>query len=102
MDPIQQFQQEVLHNIDALAKANDLHRQSLEWLRNGLQYRYSYNFSWLGRPIIQYPQDMVAIQELIWRGKTGFFIETRIAHSSSSIMTASLPALLYSCDTGPA
>ena len=98
MDPVQQFQQEMLRNIDALAKAGDLHRQSLEWLRNGLEYRYSYNFSWLGRPIIQYPQDMVAIQELIWQVKPDFIIETGIAHGGSVIMTASMLALLDYCD----
>src|SRR6266704_3237128 len=97
MDPVQQFQQEMLRNIDALAKAGDLHRQSLEWLRNGLEYRYSYNFSWLGRPIIQYPQDMVAIQELIWQVKPDFIIETGIAHGGSVIMTASMLALLDYC-----
>ena len=98
MDPVQQFQQEMLRNIDALAKAGDLHRQSLEWLRNGLEYRYSYNFSWLGRPIIQYPQDIVAIQELIWQVKPDFIIETGIAHGGSVIMTASMLALLDYCD----
>ena len=56
--------------------------------------KYSYNFSWLGRPIIQYPQDMVAMQELIWRVKPDLVIETGIAHGGSLILSASLLALL--------
>ena len=56
--------------------------------------RYSYNFSWLGRPIIQYPQDIVAMQELIWRVKPDLIIETGIAHGGSLILSASMLALL--------
>jgi cephalosporin hydroxylase len=56
--------------------------------------KYSYNFSWLGRPIIQYPQDMVAIQELIWQVKPDLIIETGIAHGGSLIMSASILSLL--------
>jgi cephalosporin hydroxylase len=56
--------------------------------------RYSYNFSWLGRPIIQYPQDVVAMQELIWRVKPDLIIETGIAHGGSLILNASMLALL--------
>lgn len=60
--------------------------------------KYSYNFSALGRPIIQYPQDMVAMQELIWEIKPDLIIETGIAHGGSLIMSASMLALLDMCD----
>ncbi|MBL1140653.1 MAG: cephalosporin hydroxylase [Proteobacteria bacterium] len=60
--------------------------------------KYSYNFTWLGRPIIQYPQDMVAMQELIWTIKPDLIIETGIAHGGSLIMNASMLALLDYCD----
>lgn len=60
--------------------------------------KYSYNFSWLGRPIIQYPQDMVAMQELIWQVKPDLIIETGIAHGGSLILNASMLALLDMCD----
>ena len=60
--------------------------------------KYSYNFSWLGRPIIQYPQDMVALQEIIWKVKPDLIIETGIAHGGSLIMSASMLALLDYCD----
>ena len=62
------------------------------------QPKYSYNFSALGRPIIQYPQDMVAIQEMIWRIKPDLVIETGIAHGGSLILSASMLALLDYCD----
>ena len=56
--------------------------------------KYSYNFSWLGRPIIQYPQDMVAMQEIIWKVKPDLIIETGIAHGGSLILSASMLAQL--------
>ena len=62
------------------------------------QPKYSYNYSWMGRPIIQYPQDMVAIQELIWQVKPDLIIETGIAHGGSLIMNASLLAMLDYCE----
>ena len=96
--PMQDFQQEVAANIAALGNAHDLQQLSLTWLRDTLPYRYSYNFEWLGRPIIQYPQDIVAMQELIWRVKPDLIIETGIAHGGSLIMSASMLALLDYCD----
>jgi cephalosporin hydroxylase len=56
--------------------------------------QYSYNFSWMGRPIIQYPQDMVAMQEIIWDIKPDLIIETGIAHGGSLIYYASLLELM--------
>jgi cephalosporin hydroxylase len=60
--------------------------------------KYSYNFSWLSRPIIQYPQDIVAMQELIWKIKPDLIIETGIAHGGSLIMSASMLAMLDYCE----
>lgn len=62
------------------------------------QPKYSYNFAWQGRPIIQYPQDVVAMQELIWSIKPDLIIETGIAHGGSLIFSASMLALLDICD----
>lgn len=56
--------------------------------------QYSYNFSWMGRPIIQYPQDMIAMQEIIWNVKPDLIIETGIAHGGSLIYYASLLELI--------
>lgn len=59
---------------------------------------YEYNFDMLGRPIIQLPQDIVAMQELIWKVKPDLIIETGIAHGGSLILSASMLALLDYCD----
>ncbi|HUF81697.1 MAG TPA: CmcI family methyltransferase, partial [Burkholderiales bacterium] len=60
--------------------------------------KYSYNFTWLSRPIIQYPQDIVAMQELIWRVRPDLIVETGIAHGGSLVLSASMLALLDYCD----
>jgi cephalosporin hydroxylase len=58
------------------------------------RYRYSYNFTWLGRPIIQFPQDILAIQEIIWQVKPDLIIETGIAHGGSLVFSASMLELI--------
>jgi len=67
-------------------------------MNNTARCKYTYNFNWLGRPIIQYPQDMVAMQELIWQIKPDLIIETGIAHGGSLILSASMLSLLDYCD----
>lgn len=64
------------------------------FIRKTAKYSYSYNFSWLGRPIIQFPQDMIAMQEIIWKVKPDLIIETGIAHGGSLIFYASMLELL--------
>lgn len=70
---------------------NDL---SESWFQESTKVRYSYNFTWLGRPIIQYPQDIIAMQELIWQVKPDLIIETGIAHGGSIIFYASMLELI--------
>jgi len=72
------------------------------FMKSSLSEMYSYNFRWLGRPIIQYPQDILAVQELIWEVKPDLIIETGIAHGGSLILSASMLALLDLCETGSA
>lgn len=98
MNPIEQFREQVQGNIEGLGRDRDMKDLSRVWLRDTLKHRYTYNFSWLGRPIIQYPQDMVAIQELIWSIKPDLIIETGIAHGGSLIFSASILAQLDMCD----
>ena len=94
-----EFEQEVRANVEALGKDKQLQQDTLNWMiRAGGDYKYSYNFSWLGRPIIQYPQDMVGLQELIWKIKPDLVIEMGIAHGGSLILNASLLALLEYCE----
>ena len=59
-----------------------------------IRSRYSYNFTWLGRPIIQYPQDIIAIQEIIYQIQPDLIIETGIAHGGSLIFHASICELI--------
>lgn len=65
-----------------------------QFARDTAEYKYTYNFSWMGLPIIQFPQDMVAMQEIIWQVKPQLIIETGIAHGGSLIFYASMLDLL--------
>lgn len=67
---------------------------SIKWINATAKHKYSYNFSWLGRPIIQYPQDMIAMQEIIWKVNPDLIIETGVAHGGSLIFYASLLELM--------
>jgi len=67
---------------------------SKKWFLKGYNYEYSYHFKWLGTPIIQYPQDIIAIQEIIWKVKPDLIIETGIAHGGSLILSASILKLI--------
>ncbi|WP_420914827.1 cephalosporin hydroxylase family protein [Mycobacterium paraense] len=91
-------QRSVTANVEALAADSELARLSFEWISRSAMSRYSYNFEWLGRPIIQYPQDIVSLQELIWTVKPEAIVETGIAHGGSLIFSASMLALLDLCD----
>ena len=81
-------------NIAKMRADVGLKNKSTEWFCMTADYKYSYNFEWQGRPIIQYPQDMMAMQELIWKIKPDLIIETGIAHGGSLIFSASMLALL--------
>lgn len=69
-------------------------KMSNQWVQRALEQRYVYNFSWMGRPIIQLPQDMQIFQEIVWEVQPDLIIETGIAHGGSLIFSASLLALL--------
>lgn len=94
MNQNEAFKQEVKDNINNLSLDTDLKGLSNIWIRETTRKKYSYNFTWLGRPIIQYPQDMIAIQELIWLIKPDLIIETGIAHGGSLILSASILELI--------
>lgn len=98
MDPIRQFQTQVQNNITRLGDNQELFQMSLKWMMSVGEGNYCYNFAWLGRPIIQYPQDICAMQELIWKVQPDLIIETGIAHGGSLIFSASMLALLDYCE----
>jgi cephalosporin hydroxylase len=93
-DPIQQFKREVEDNIRALQSDKDVQALSRVWMREVGRYKYSYNFTWLGRPVIQYPQDLFALQEIIWNTRPEVIVETGIAHGGSLIFHASMLELV--------
>lgn len=92
------FQQEVKARIASNARDAQINSDAAAFMRSSIARGYSYNFSALGRPIIQYPQDIVAMQELIWQVRPDLVIETGIAHGGSLILSASMLALLDLCD----
>jgi len=98
MDPISDFGKQSKENIKQLATDHALQALSRQWLEDVAKHKYSYNFWWLGRPAIQLPNDVWAMQELIWEIKPDLIIETGIAHGGSLIMSASMLALLDMCD----
>lgn len=88
--------------IEAQSQNADLIRMSHDWLMAANKACYSYHFEWLGRPIIQYPQDMVALQEIVWATRPDLIIETGIAHGGSLVLSASMLAMLDYCDAAEA
>ena len=94
MDKNIEFKKQNGKKILQMQRDKNLKNISKKWFLESYQYEYSYHFSWLGRPIIQYPQDMIAIQEIIWKYKPDFIIETGIAHGGSLILSASVLELI--------
>ena len=91
MNETEKFAAQVAKNVEGLVSDRELQAKSVEWMLDaGGKHQYSYNFSWMGRPIIQFPQDMIAMQELIWNIQPDLIIETGIAHGGSLIYYASL------------
>lgn len=92
------FKAEIRDRVAANAANAPLKEAALAFLRASTGPQYSYNFHWMDRPIIQYPQDMVAMQELIWEVRPDLIIETGIAHGGSLILSASILALIDMCE----
>lgn len=91
------FDKEVEERIDAMGRDESLKSTAQAFMQASVSPKYSYNFSWMGRPIIQYPQDMIAMQEIIWEVKPDLIIETGIAHGGSLIFSASMLELVAAC-----
>jgi cephalosporin hydroxylase len=94
MTDIKNFENNRRHNVSKIFDDISLRKQGVDFLVQSSLYQYSYNFDWLGLPIIQFPQDMVAIQEIIWQTKPDIIIETGIARGGSLILSASILHLL--------
>lgn len=77
-----------------LGSAEGLRLAADVWLRAGWDAKYVYGFTWLGRPVIQLPDDLLTLQELIWRVQPGVIVETGVAHGGSTVFYASLCRLM--------
>ncbi|MBT9138990.1 MAG: Rhamnosyl O-methyltransferase [Syntrophomonadaceae bacterium] len=93
MDPLE-FEKRKREYVRKMAADGVLQNLTRRWFKKSSKYEYSYHFAWLGRPIIQFPQDIIAMQEIIWQVKPDLIIETGIAHGGSLIFYASMLELL--------
>jgi cephalosporin hydroxylase len=89
-DPVAKFFEERKSDINRMAEDKKLKKMSLEWMLHADQYKYTYNFTWMGRPIIKFPSDMIVQQEIMWKLKPDLIIETGIAHGGSILFSASM------------
>ena len=80
--------------VKQMGKDNEFIKKSRQWLLHSIKHEYSYHFEWLGLPIIQYPQDIIAYQEIIWNVKPDLIIETGIARGGSLVLSASVLQLI--------
>ena len=90
----QPFQEEVEASIQQQSVNAKLKKTASEFLEESIKSRYSYNFKCMGRPIIQYPQDIVAFQEIVFETKPDLIIETGVAHGGSLMLSATMLAML--------
>ena len=88
------FDEECAEYVARMAADEEVRQKTLDWINTTARHKYTYNFRWMGRPIIQFPQDLVAMQELVWSVRPDIIIETGIAHGGSLIFYASLLELL--------
>jgi cephalosporin hydroxylase len=94
VNEVARFAGEVAANVEGLRQDSELQALSLLWLQLSGKHRYTYNFSWMGRPVIQLPTDMMALQEIIWQVKPDLIVETGVAHGGSLIFSASMLELI--------
>ena len=101
MNPIEQFEIERQARIEQLGKDTEFQKSSQNWLEQSMRKQYVYHFSWMGRPIMQNPIDLMAMQELLWQVKPDIVIETGIAHGGSIIFSASMLELIAASGGNP-
>lgn len=95
--PYEKFKQECAAEVAEMGNDKEMAKKTMAWMDHVNRKKYSYHFEWLGRPIIQYPQDIVAMQEILFEVKPDLIIETGIAHGGSLIFMASMLELIAMC-----
>lgn len=98
MNPLLEFLAQGREEVARQSEDNSFCKATSDWMLASLRHHYSYHFTWLGRPAIQYPTDAWALQELIWLIRPDLIIETGIAHGGSLMFSASMLALLEMCE----
>lgn len=94
MNKNKEFQLERFNDIQKMAKDAELKKKSLDWMILADKYKYTYNYSWMGRPIIKFPNDMIMQQEIMWDIRPDLIIETGIAHGGSIIFSAGMQEMM--------
>ena len=97
MNEYEKFKNECAAEVEIQGASKDAWRAARNFMDTVDPLKYSYHFEWLGRPIIQYPQDMAAMQEIIWSAQPDLIIETGIAHGGSLIFFAAMLELNAAC-----
>tara|TARA_A100001035_G_scaffold144871_1_gene113987 strand:- start:106 stop:861 length:756 start_codon:yes stop_codon:yes gene_type:complete len=92
-DPVKQFFNQRKKDIKLMGKDQKLKDLTLEWMIKADKYKYTYNFTWMGIPIIKFPADMIIQQEIMWKLKPDLIIETGIAHGGSILFSAAMLAI---------
>ena len=77
-----------------MSSDHELKKKSIDWMLHADKYKYTYNYRWMGIPIIKFPNDIVALQEIIWKVKPDIIIETGIAHGGSLLFSATMMELI--------
>jgi len=93
-DTLKEFILERDENIELMGNDKDLFKKSIDWMIDADKYKYTYNFAWMGRPIIKFPSDMIVQQEIMWKLKPDLIIETGIAHGGSIIFSSSMMEMM--------
>ena len=93
-EAVKQFEDERDARVTGFKTDAELKQATLAWSELAFTRGYSYNFEWMGRPIIQYPSDMMGLQEVLWRTQPDLIIETGVAHGGSLVMYAGLQQMM--------
>lgn len=97
MNDHQEFENQRIIETKKQGSDKDFVKASRNWIEQSIRHNYSYHFDWLGMPIIQYPQDIIGLQQIIWSTKPDLIIETGIARGGSLIFYSSMLELLSHC-----
>ena len=97
MDDRHQFEEQNLNEIQSMSVDDNFRIKTAEWIETAAPHKYTHHFTWLGLPIIQFPQDILAMQEIIWKVKPDLIVETGIARGGSIVFYSSMLEMNAAC-----